>query len=524
MDWEAFYNSFRQPDFVPGYEIENRLGGGAFGDVYKARKTSIGKAYAIKFLKVENDDQREAVQRELDQVRHFAAIDHPNLVTIEDMGTVMGVPYVIMGYAGEETLARRFKVGDLSPAEALLVFTQTARGVLALHDRRLVHFDLKPSNIFLRGDNARVGDYGLSKLLEGGRTTLSFGRGTPMYMAPEMLRSRADHRADIYSLGVILFESLAGHLPFNPDEFGGLILRETDEPPVFPPDFPAIARPAIEACLRLDPKDRPDSISEVLELLGQTARPGDSVTFELSPEEARPARARSQGIDSASTTAPKLGVRPPAPASSGSGPERTDSTSGSASASTEESGGATSSASPAGRQRSPLLDPAAIEATTAKTSPIEPGRPASRARQLVAELNAQKRRNESSSGLLPQRQDRGPAGGADRDPSSSTQIHAAPAAPVPTIIPVPPKVTGGPFATLMETTRVGFDVFAAAIVAVVQSILDAFRLVTDRLIRSDRGGLLGRAWRFALFLLIMAGVGFGATLLGLFGLFVLARP
>ena len=102
-------------------------------------------------------------------------------------------------------------------------------------------------------------------------------------------------------------------------------------------------------------------------------------------------------------------------------------------------------------------------------------------------------------------------------------VHAAPAAPVPTVIPVPPKVTGGPLATLMETTRVGFDVFAAAIVAVVAFILGLFRAVTDRLIRSDRGGLLGRAARFALFLFIMAGVGFGATLLGLFSLSVLAR-
>ena len=509
MDWEAFYNSFRQPDFVPGYEIENRLGGGAFGDVYKARKTSIGKAYAIKFLKVENDDQREAVQRELDQVRHFAAIDHPNLVTIEDMGVVMDVPYVIMGYAGEETLAKRFKLGDLSPAEALLMFTQTARGVLALHDRRLVHFDLKPSNIFLRGDNARVGDYGLSKLLEGGRTTLSFGRGTPMYMAPEMLRSRADHRADIYSLGVILYESLAGALPFNPDEFGGLVLRETDDPPDFPDDFPIVARPAAEACLRLDPAHRPASISDVLDMLGQTARPGDSVTFTLSPEEARPSRPRPEPKNSPSTTAPDLGVRLPAPVQEAPAEPTVP------------------------KPRSPLLDTASIESTTAQSSPIEPGRPASRARQLVAELNAQRKGGDASSktgtskpsaslggGLLPSNEAGIRVTPMRREPE---KVHAAPAAPVPTIIPVPPKVTGGPFATLMETTRVGFDVFAAAIVAVVQFILGAFRSVTDSLIRSDSGGLIGRTARFALFLFIMAGVGFGATLLGLFSLSVLAR-
>ncbi len=197
VDWEAFYNAFRRPHFIAGYEIQNHLGGGAFGEVYKAKKTSIGKSYAIKFLRLDDETQRDAIERELEQVRHFAAIDHPNLVTIEDMGVAHDVPYLIMGYAGEDTLSRRLKSAKLERDDALLYFTQACRGVLALHDRRLVHFDLKPSNIFIKGDVARVGDYGLSKLLTDGRMTLSFGRGTPQYMAPEILRSRADHRADI---------------------------------------------------------------------------------------------------------------------------------------------------------------------------------------------------------------------------------------------------------------------------------------------------------------------------------------
>lgn len=458
MDWEAFYNSFRQPDFIPGYEIENRLGGGAFGDVYKARKTSIGKAYAIKFLKVENDDQREAVRRELDQVRHFAAIDHPNLVTIEDMGVAMEVPYLIMGYAGEETLAKRFKLGDLLPEEALRTFTQTARGVLALHDRRLVHFDLKPSNIFLRGENARVGDYGLSKLLDSGRMTLSYGRGTPMYMAPEMLKSRADHRADIYSLGVILYESLSGSLPFQPDDLGGLVLRETDEPPTFPKAFPVVARSAVEACLRLSPDDRPQGVGEVLDLLGQTARPGDSVTFHLAPHEARPRRPRGVTGREPTTTSPEIAV--PAKGSS-------------------------------------LLVGGYTVEDEASTKTIDPDSPAGKARLLVRDLKA--RRDAENDATLPPRE----AGVAV------------------SVIPVPPKVAGGLAATLVETTRVGFDVFIAAIFAVLGAIIGAFRTVTDRLVRSQRGGILARTARFAVFLFIMAGIGFGATLLGMFGLFVL---
>ena len=106
VDWESFYNSFRRADFISGYEIQNHLGGGAFGEVYKAKKTSIGKSYAIKFLRLDDETQRDAIDRELDSVRLFASIDHPHLVTIEDMGVALGVPYLIMGYAGEDTLSR----------------------------------------------------------------------------------------------------------------------------------------------------------------------------------------------------------------------------------------------------------------------------------------------------------------------------------------------------------------------------------------------------------------------------------
>lgn len=264
MDWEAFYARFREPDFVPGYEILNRLGGGAFGEVYKARKHSIGKSFAIKFLKVGDDAARAAIERELEQVRHFATIDHPNLVTVEDLGSVMGVPYLVMGYAGDRTLAQVLRAGRLTREEALRLFAQAANGVAALHELRLAHFDLKPANIFLKGDEVRVGDYGLSRLLGEGRMTLSFSRGTPHYMAPEMLHARGDERADIYSLGVILYECLSGKLPFQSEIPGAISLRETDAPPPFEADFPAELRSIVERCLRLDPDRRYASVRELL--------------------------------------------------------------------------------------------------------------------------------------------------------------------------------------------------------------------------------------------------------------------
>jgi len=237
-DWAAFYKSFQKPGYIPGFEVGNRLGGGVFGVVYKARRESIGKPYAIKFLKIEDPSVRNQVLAELETVQLFAQVDHPNLVSIEDKGVIDGVPYIVMGYAGDETLRSRLEEGRLSTDEALSVFVQAARGVQALHEHSLVHFDLKPANIFLKGDITRVGDYGLSKLITQTAMSLSSGRGTPYYMAPEMLRRKGDHRADIYSLGIILYECLSGAVPFQGDSEWE-VLKAHEERPV---EFPAAPR------------------------------------------------------------------------------------------------------------------------------------------------------------------------------------------------------------------------------------------------------------------------------------------
>src|SRR5690606_25822835 len=163
------------------------------------------------------------VLSELEQVKYFAQIDHPNLVAIEDRGEVSGIPYLVMAYAGAETLRDKMPVdadgtGRIPNAaekhELLRAFLQCCRGLQALHERSLVHFDIKPANVFLKGGVARLGDYGLSKLVTHSRGSLSMGRGTPYYMAPEMLQRRGDARSDVYSLGVMLYELLCGRVPF----------------------------------------------------------------------------------------------------------------------------------------------------------------------------------------------------------------------------------------------------------------------------------------------------------------------
>lgn len=474
MDWEAFYNNFRKPDFVPGYEIQNRLGGGAFGEVYKARKHSIGKAYAIKFLKLDDEGQRDAIERELEQVRHFAAIDHPNLVTIEDLGIVMDVPFLVMGYAGEDTLSKRLRAGRLDVAQALLFFVQACRGVLALHDRRLVHFDLKPGNVFLKGDAARVGDYGLSKLMIDGRMTLSFGRGTPQYMAPEMLKNRADHRADIYSLGVVLYESLTGKLPFESTSSTGLIVRESDDPPEFPDDFSEAARVVIERCLRLDPDDRYATVNELLADLGQTARPGDSVLTWL-PKEAPvvPSKASEPESDSGSEelrqTAAEL-ARGAVEVARGVWDGILDSKGSSGAGAAEES-----------RKQDEPLPETPVDPTWAKqASEVAFGREIPRQPTVV-----------------------------EAEPMTP-QPFPQPASILAGTIPVPPRVAGGILGTLLSTFVLGLEVLVTLVAGSVAQLMRLLQGRRGRLLQSKHG-FLSRTIRLFIFLGLLALLGGGVT-------------
>jgi len=308
LSWESFYQNYRKPGYVPGYEIVHKLGGGVFGVVFKARKESIGKAYAIKFLKVDDPGVKEQVLRELDQVSLFAQVDHPNLVSIEDKGVVHGIPYIIMGYAGDETLKSRLEEGPLSEEEALRILVQIVRGVHALHEHSLIHFDLKPANIFLKGDIARVGDYGLSKLITESRLSLSFGRGTPYYMAPEMLRRRGDHRSDIYSLGVILFECLSGEVPFQGDNEWEVLKGHEERKVVYPDSIPIEYRKVLDRMLAKDPDDRYQDLSELLQDLRKPGRLGESILLEYGAQRGQVPSTKAEAASARKPPVPKNAV------------------------------------------------------------------------------------------------------------------------------------------------------------------------------------------------------------------------
>ena len=279
-DWESFYSNYRKPGYVQGFEITSKLGGGMFGLVFKARRQSIGKDYAIKFLRVDDGEVRRAVLAELAAVEHFAQIDHPNLVSIEDRGEIDGIPYLIMAFAGAETLRDRLP-GKLEDRDELVqFFLQVCRGTAALHAHSLVHFDLKPANVFLKGGVARVGDYGLSKLVTHSRGSLSMGRGTPYYMAPEMLESRGDHRSDIYSLGVMLYEILCGDVPFKGENEWEVLRKHENAKLDFPDHVGARERAVVERCMAKDPADRFQAVGDLIAVLGAAHGAGSAASHE----------------------------------------------------------------------------------------------------------------------------------------------------------------------------------------------------------------------------------------------------
>jgi hypothetical protein len=207
-----------------------------------------------------------------------------------------------MGYAGEETLKRRFEKGRFDEKSALAIFIQILHGVQALHERSIIHFDLKPANVFLKGDFARVGDYGLSRLMSESRNTLSFGRGTPYYMAPEMLRKKGDRRSDIYSLGVILYECITGDVPFQGESEWEVLKKHETEAVRFPDYVKADHRRVIEKMLAKEPERRYDSVREVLAALGET---------EVGP--VPPPIPRTAGIPNAAPSRPESEAWPASP-------------------------------------------------------------------------------------------------------------------------------------------------------------------------------------------------------------------
>jgi serine/threonine protein kinase len=253
-------------------EILGRHGAGAFGVVLRARCSADGSTVAVKALKPEHRDDRNAYERFLREARAMQPIRHPNVVRIRGVGERDGIPYAVMEFvSGPDLATLLLREGTLPPRRAARLGAGIARGLEAIHAEGIVHRDLKPHNVLVgAGDRPVIADFGIAGNLTGQRLTLT-GQvvGTPAYMAPETFDDVASTpAADLYALGAILHELLTGQVPFP--AMGALeairAARETPVPPL-PGEIPPALRDLTLRLLAKRPENRPASAAEVAEAL-----------------------------------------------------------------------------------------------------------------------------------------------------------------------------------------------------------------------------------------------------------------
>jgi predicted Ser/Thr protein kinase len=204
----------------PQLEIVELLGHGGMGAVYKARQKGLDRLVALKILPAEFGRDEAFMNRFSREAKALARLDHPNIVTVHDFGQAGDLCYLVMEYVDGLNLRQLRQAGTLTPKEALALIPQICEALQYAHDAGVVHRDIKPENILVdRRGRVKIADFGLAKLLGGqAEHTLTGSQqamGTFHYMAPEQLAGAAavDHRADIYSLGVVFYELLTGNLP-----------------------------------------------------------------------------------------------------------------------------------------------------------------------------------------------------------------------------------------------------------------------------------------------------------------------
>lgn len=264
------------------YEITGPVGAGGMGEVYRAHDPRLGRDVAIKVLPAGSAADPERVRRFEQEARATAALNHRNILAIHDIGSHEGSPYLVEELLEGDSLRTRLQEDALSPREVIGLATQVCSGLAAAHEKRIVHRDLKPENVFITDDGVvKILDFGLARLKEPGtgghpqaasasptKTGPGVVLGTVAYMSPEQLRGQSvDHRSDIFSLGVVLYEMLSGQQAFARDTAAdtiSAILKEAP-PPLSAPEreIPAALQGIVSQCLEKRPEDRFSSAHDV---------------------------------------------------------------------------------------------------------------------------------------------------------------------------------------------------------------------------------------------------------------------
>ncbi|MEG5264137.1 serine/threonine-protein kinase [Pseudomonas sp. JDS28PS106] len=266
---------------IPGFDIEGEIGEGAMATVYLATQRSLERKVALKIMAASLAADPTFCERFLREGRTLARLSHPHTVTIHDIGNVGPLYYMAMEYLPNGTLKERIAAG-LTPEQGLRYIRQIASALGYAHEQGLVHRDVKPANILFRADgNAVLSDFGIAKSLDDRTqfTQAGFAVGTPSYMSPEQARGQEiDGRADLYALGVVLYEILVGELPYNGTDALSTALAHLTEPLPELPVHHGRYQDVLSRLLAKNPAERFPDANALLAALDRLAQMDDERT------------------------------------------------------------------------------------------------------------------------------------------------------------------------------------------------------------------------------------------------------
>lgn len=265
---------------IPGYKIDEKIGEGGFAKVFLAEQISLQRNVALKIVAPELVSDQEFCDRFIKEGRIIAKLsEHPNIITIHDIGCHESCYYMSMEYVAGGTLSEKIRAGEVHTPAAYL--REIAKALAEAHRLAFIHRDIKPANILFKADGTPVlTDFGIAKSLTGATqlTQAGFAVGTPDYMSPEQAMSKPlDGRSDLYSLGVVFYEMLTGEKPFVGEDAFSVAVKHINEPPPPLPEQYARFQPILDQLLAKDPEQRYPTADALIADLDQVAPPGSEV-------------------------------------------------------------------------------------------------------------------------------------------------------------------------------------------------------------------------------------------------------